>query len=556
MVITDSIKIKNYKCFDSDGVGFEKIMPINIIIGKNNSGKSSLIDVIRYLLERKKELIGRGRDNNESLLIIGHQLTKDEISKSFHQDSRGGLPGYNHLDYGLRFEGAFIEYQFDANGRHLFKGINQKYEAIATKYIQDLPNKLIPPLQNKRFSSIQAERDIQPELKSNDTNISPSGTSTTNTIQQILNVEKFDSNLIENQLLDELNNIINPDIHFKRILVQEIEDNKWEIFFIDRNNKRIALSKMGSGIKTILLVLMNLVVRPALEIKNPSDYVFAFEELENNLHPSLQRRLYNYILDYSTKHSTYFFITTHSNIVIDTFSRNSNSQILHVQNDGDKSTVKTISNYHDTKQLLDDIGIRASDLLQSNGVIWVEGPSDRNYLNRWIELLDPTLIEGQHYSIIFYGGRLLSNLTFDTDWFNKNIIPAIKLNNNSFVMIDKDGKSNNSNINETKERISSEIGEGKCWITKGREIENYLSNTTIEKWLHEKYDISTRVIMDKSKKLEVIITESNKKAPVYNISKTAYSAEITDFITTEDLDVLDLKERIENLISIIKEWNK
>jgi AAA15 family ATPase/GTPase len=556
MVITDSIKIKNYKCFDSEGAGFEKIMPLNIIIGKNNSGKSSLIDLIRYLVERRKEVIGKGRNNNEPNVIICHQLTIDDISKTFRKDTRGGLPGHNHFDYGIRFNGAIIEYQFDLNGKHLFKDLRIKYETDATRYIHELPNKLTPPFLNKRFSSIYAERDIQPELKSSDTSISPNGTGTTNTIQQILNVEKYDSNLIEKKLLHELNNIINPDIEFKRILIQEIEDNRWEIFFIDRNDNRIALSKMGSGIKTILLVLMNLVVRLELEKTNPSDYVFAFEELENNLHPSLQRRLYNYIIDYSSKNSTYFFITTHSNIVIDTFSRNSNSQILHVQNDGDKSTIKTISNYHDTKQILDDIGIRASDLLQSNGVIWVEGPSDRNYLNRWIQLLDPTLIEGQHYTIMFYGGRLLSNMTFDADWFNKNIVPALKLNKNAFVMIDKDGKRINSDLNETKARISSEIGEGRCWITKGREIENYLSRTTIEKWLLEKHEITSTISMDNDKKLEVIISESYSKSPKYNSSKTAYSAEIVDFITLEDFDVLDLKERVVSLISIIKEWNK
>ncbi len=45
-IIDQSIKIKNYKCFGNEPQGFEKIYPINIITGKNNSGKSSLIDLI------------------------------------------------------------------------------------------------------------------------------------------------------------------------------------------------------------------------------------------------------------------------------------------------------------------------------------------------------------------------------------------------------------------------------------------------------------------------------------------------------------------------------
>jgi len=43
-----NLKIKNYKCFGDTAQGFNEIKPINIIIGKNNSGNSSLIDLIKF----------------------------------------------------------------------------------------------------------------------------------------------------------------------------------------------------------------------------------------------------------------------------------------------------------------------------------------------------------------------------------------------------------------------------------------------------------------------------------------------------------------------------
>lgn len=37
--------------------------------------------------------------------------------------------------------------------------------------------------------------------------------------------------------------------------------------------------------------------------------------------------------------------------------------------------------------LLDDLGFKASDLLQSNCVIWVEGPSDRIYIKKMAQTI-------------------------------------------------------------------------------------------------------------------------------------------------------------------------
>lgn len=40
-----AIRIENYKCFGKE-TGFDCVKRVNIIIGRNNSGKSSLLDVI------------------------------------------------------------------------------------------------------------------------------------------------------------------------------------------------------------------------------------------------------------------------------------------------------------------------------------------------------------------------------------------------------------------------------------------------------------------------------------------------------------------------------
>jgi hypothetical protein len=44
-------------------------------------------------------------------------------------------------------------------------------------------------------------------------------------------------------------------------------------------------------------------------------------------------------------------------------------------------------------------------------VIWVEGPSDRIYIRHWLKLADAHLTEEVHFSIMFYGGKLLSHLS-------------------------------------------------------------------------------------------------------------------------------------------------
>src|SRR5690606_2475887 len=108
----------------------------------------------------------------------------------------------------------------------------------------------------------------------------------------------------------------------------------WEVYLEEETKGRIALSKSGSGLQTVLLVLIYLYLIPSLE-KNPaSNYFYLFEELENNLHPALLRKLFQYIRNFALENDSYFFITTHSNVIIDSFNLDPEAQILHVKHNG------------------------------------------------------------------------------------------------------------------------------------------------------------------------------------------------------------------------------
>jgi putative ATP-dependent endonuclease of OLD family len=553
-----SIKVKNYKCFGEAAQGFERILPINVIIGKNNSGKSSLIDIIQYSISPETYILSSKSNSNSPEVLITHKMSESTIKAKFPVNAMGGyIPGQSQFEYAKKYINTGITFQLSKDGKKfvsLEKGLDiPQLQPDFAEIVKQLEN----PLKGLTLYYITAERNIVPERGDfSNLEVNPNGQGCTNLVTQIVTSSGRDGKLIENLLLDELNKIVNPEISFIDIIPLAIGENYWEIFFETIDESRIALSKMGSGLKTILQVLINIIILPKINNKKYKNCIFAFEELENNLHPSMQRRLFNYLSTFTLQNDTTLFLTTHSNIVIDIFSNSKSSQIIHTKKLGEKVQVKSASCYQDNKQILNDLAVRSSDILQSNGIIWVEGPSDRNYINKWISLVDPTLKEGLHYTIMFYGGRLLSNLCFDYEWLQVELIPLLKINTNAFVVIDKDGKLPSRALNQTKTRIQNEISQGNCWITKGREIENYVSKATLERWLLNKHNIKAKIKIDYYEKIENILKKSAPDSKLqYEKSKTIYSGEIKDFITEEDLDILDLKQKLKSLVMVIKEWN-
>lgn len=242
------------------------------------------------------------------------------------------------------------------------------------------------------------------------------------------------------------------------------------------------------------------------------------------------------------------FLTTHSHIAINAFSEKEKVQILHVMKNNQVSTIQRIDNYFSKSELLNDLDIRASDLLQSNGIVWVEGPSDRVYVKRWIELEGIKFQEGRDYQFMYYGGRLLSHYTMkEAD----DMINVLMTNRNAAILIDSDKRTKNSRINDTKKRIREEFQSNNmfCWITKGKEIENYIPWEAINK----KYPR-----IDKQCGEYELFPEYIKTVyPGFVQSKVKFAKEICPYITKENSsELLDLQKNIKLLIEQIKKWNK
>lgn len=368
--------------------------------------------------------------------------------------------------------------------------------------------------------------------------------------------------MIEVDLLSDLNEIYAGDSEFLGIICQENDDTKkWEIFLREKGKGDIRLSESGSSLQSVFIILSYLRLVPKLENIDWSHLILAIEEPENNLHPALLRRLLNFLASSREKFKFSLIFTTHSPICIDWSTRRPDANIIHVRREGDQSKCNNVFDYTDKSKILRDLDIKGSDILQSNGIIWVEGPSDRIYIKRWLDLYsNGSLIEGAHYTFMLYGGKILSHFDSLPPSDLPNKIQMLSVNRNVAVVIDSDRKPTvgrtktgrirkpRMNLNKTKTEIIGQIETGGsfAWVTEGKEIENYVSDRV---W---------------SKVLGISIRTENEYMDIPNIPKIrekytnkvdlARAAE--PHIGSTDIRTrLDLEDRLKILVDHIKNWN-
>ena len=456
---------KNFKCFGKKAQGFYEFHAFNIIVGRNNSGKSALIDLLGCLCKKHGYDLNRlGHLSRHTPEIIHRRKVTEALFNDLKKYGEQKIGSHRaRQQYEEAFRPSRYIAQRETGGVPKPISSNEQFdepiissETLAYEgHMRDICSYLPRPFQydGLQFFRILADRDIQREggnFSNQALELAENGNGTTKIIASFLNDATKDHRAVDQEMLSALNQIYHGDAVFTQLRAREVE-GAWEVFLEEEHKGLVALSQSGSSLKTVLLVLTNLILMVKLKNVPLDKTIFCFEELENNLHPALLRRLLAYLYEYRSGSRCMFVLTTHSNVMIDWFARAKDAQILHITHNGETASVKRALNYGEHSDIIDDLDVRASDLLQANGIIWVEGPSERLYLNHWISLWsDGELSEGAQYQIAMYGGALLSHYSADDPGQVEGLSSLLRINRNCALIADSDRQNTNC---KTKPRL-------------------------------------------------------------------------------------------------------
>lgn len=340
------------------------------------------------------------------------------------------------------------------------------------------------------------------------------------------------------------------------VLSPEMSHKPWESLFSFSFNcdDGIPINKRGSGVRR--LILLNY-FRAEAERKNAEDrnVIYAIEEPETSQHPTWQVELLNALVELSENENTQVLITTHSPSLAGLVNTDKIRFINKV--DGlpvvQKGTEENLETIAQTLGMLPDVALSINNL-GVHAILCLEGPTDVEFFNHVGKLFDLDLENDDRVLTIFLGGGTLMH------WVNKNYLA--KLNKPEIHIYDNDVAKYQIAVDQVNERAGSWAA-----LTNMLEVENYIHPRLIkevypieedfmhfdEGWVDEWKN--KNVPKDLSAFLKGLKAAGNKEIVGEGAGtiKRVLSEQAAPLLTIEDLIQLEAHEEVRGWFEKVKE---
>ena len=304
-----NLYIENFRGFDK--LKIDNIKKINFLVGKNNCGKTSVLESISLMISILNintsyyiNGIRRIKENPEELKNLFHNFNYENIIKfNYTLDTNNN---YNlSISPIMKKDKLFfndiisLEYNFSIFYKDNKEKQNFKY---SLENINEIENKILRYNHNIKGAYISTYTDYK------------------NLVNYLIEILK---NKNEEQLL-EMISFFNKNIKAINILKNDIYIN------IDGINELVLLNLMGDGLKKYLSIILPIVAN----IYN----TILVDEIENGLHHKTIKHLLKSILNLSKNNDIQMFFTTHSYEVLKFLSEIVNDEFNDI-----KDTVNVIN---------------------------------------------------------------------------------------------------------------------------------------------------------------------------------------------------------------------